>query len=224
MLPINGFGRALVDPMSRSLRRNGVGLRFERRLKQIGFADDRVSGLDFEHDRVDLGPRDRVVLATPAPVAASLAPWLETPRGHSAAITVHFACPPPKGTPAILGVVNGAFDWLFSYADRMSATIKDAGERIDAPREDLAARCWRDIAALTGLSDERPAWRVIPLRRASFLVSPEEEARRPPCRTKIGNLYLAGAYVESPLPDSIEAAVRSGAVAARCVDEDFGAA
>jgi squalene-associated FAD-dependent desaturase len=223
-LPINGFGRALVDPALRSLRRSGVSLRFERRLREINFTDDRASGLEFEHDRVDLGPDDRVVLATPAPIAASLAQWLETPRGYNSAITVHFACPPPKGAPAILGIVNGAFDWLFSYADRLSVTILDAGERIDLPREDLAAQCWRDIAALTGLSDERPGWRVVPLRRASFVVTPEEEARRPPCRTKMRNLYLAGAYVQSAFPDSVEAAVRSGGVAARCVEEDSGAA
>jgi len=224
LLPVNGFGRALIDPLLRSLRRSGVSLRFERRLRGVDVVDGRAASLEFEHDRVALSPRDRVVLATPGPTAASLAPFIEAPRGTNAAITVHFACPPPAGAPAILGVVNGAFDWLFSYSDRMSVTIKDAGERIEMKREDLAAQCWRDVAAVTGLSDERPAWRVIPLRRASFVVTPDEEARRPSCRTNLSNLYLAGAYVGAALPDSIEGAVRSGAIAARSIEEDLHAA
>ena len=115
----------------------------------------------------------------------------------------------------VLCVLNGAFHWLFCYRDRISVTIKDAGARIDESRITVADECWRGVAALTGLSDERPAWRVVPSRRASVLATPEETARRPPCRTPWRNLFLAGGYVRAPLPDSIEGAARSGEAAAR---------
>ncbi len=215
IVPINSFGRAFVEPLARRLRRDGAIIRFERRLLGLERGTDRLEGLEFEHDRIKLGPRDALILATPGPVAATLVPGLATPRGVSAAITVHFAAPAPRGAPMVQGVLNGAFHWLFCYQDRMSVTIKDAATRIDQPRVEIADECWRGVAALTGLSDERPAWRVVLARRASILATPEESARRPPCRTRWRNLFLAGGYVSAALPDSIEAAARSGETAAR---------
>jgi hypothetical protein len=216
MAPVSSFGRAFVEPLVRRLQRDGVSVRFERKLTGLDRGQDRLEGLEFEHDRVDLGPRDALILATPGPFASTLVPGLKAPLGASASLTVHFAAPPPsRGAPMILGVLNGAFHWLFCYRDRISVTIKDAAARIDESRPIVADECWRGVAALTGLSDARPAWRIVPSRRASVPATPGETARRPPCRTPWRNLFLAGGYVRSPLPDSIESAARSGETAAR---------
>src|SRR5271166_1491526 len=215
LMPIHGFGRAFVDPLVRRLERDGATLRLERRLIAFDPGPERLAGLEFEHDRIDLGPRDALILATPWSVAASLVPGLEAPSGAPVALTVHFAAAPPPLAPAVIGALNGAFHWLFCYRDRMSVTIKDAAARLDAKRDALAKECWQGVAALTGLSDALPAWRVVPSRRAGFLATPEETARRPAFRTQWRNLFLAGSYVESPLPDSVESAVGSGEAAAR---------
>jgi squalene-associated FAD-dependent desaturase len=213
--PVNGFGRAFVEPLVRNLHRAGVTLRCDRRLMALHFGPERLSALEFEHDRVDLGPRDALILATPWPVTAALVPGLAAPTGASAALTVHFASPPPPNSPAVVAALNGPFDWLFAYRDRLSVTIKDASARLETPRETAAAECWRGVAALTALSDAMPAWRVVPSRRASCLATPEETARRPTWRTPWRNLLLAGGHVGRSLPDSLETAVRSGQRAAQ---------
>lgn len=214
LLPVHGFERALVEPAVKALRRRGAAIRFERRLAALDLSGERAAGLEFEHDRVDLAPGDAVILATPPQVAADLAPGLSAPREFNGAIFVHFAVPPPSAAPPILGLVNGAFDWMFCGEDRISATIRDAGEAMERPREDLAADLWRDVAALTGLPDATPAWRVVRQRRATFAATPEQDELRPRCETQWRNLFLAGAYVQNGLPDSLEGAVRSGALAA----------
>ena len=58
---------------------------------------------------------------------------------------------PPRGQPAILGVVNAEIEWLFAFPDRLSVTISNADRLIDRPRDELAAEIWREAAALTGL-------------------------------------------------------------------------
>jgi hydroxysqualene dehydroxylase len=103
-------------------------------------------------------------------------------------------------------------------------TISDANSMMDAPREQLAADLWREVAGLTGLSDDLPSWRVIKERRATFAASPEEDARRPTTETKWSNLLLAGDYVQNGLPATIEGAIRSGQAAARLTKQRFGAA
>ena len=215
MTPANGFGRAFVEPLARNLQRLGAALRFERRLVALDFGPERLGSLEFEHDRIDLGPSDSLILATPWTQTAALVPGVPPPTGAAAIMTVHFAQPPPPHTPAVVGVLNGPFDWLFAYHDRLSVTIRDAAARLETPRDRLAAECWRYVAALTGLSDSLPAWRVVPSRRASALATPDETARRPLCPTRWPNLFLAGGHIGRSLPNSIENSVRSGAEAAR---------
>jgi uncharacterized protein with NAD-binding domain and iron-sulfur cluster len=106
---------------------------------------------------------------------------------------------------------------MFCYPDRISVGVRDAGAALAAPREQLAADYWRVAAALTGLSDALPAWRIIRQKRAGFAATPAQDALRPTCETRWRNLFLAGAYVQNGLPESIESALRSGEVAARSV-------
>jgi hydroxysqualene dehydroxylase len=215
LTPAANFGRAFVEPLTRAVERQGAALRFGRRLTGATFADSRASGLEFETDRLELGPRDGVILAVSWFATATLIPGLEPPSGASSVLTVHFVAQPPRGAPGVVGVVHGAFQWLFCYRDRISVSIRDADKLLAAPRETLAAECWRQAAALTGLTDELPPWRVVASRRATFPATPADVARRPALRTRWANLFLAGGHVSQPAPDSVEASVRSGEQAAR---------
>jgi len=196
------------------LRRRGVAIRFERRLAALDLLGEKVAGLEFDYDRLDLAPGDAVILATPPHVAAALAPGLSAPQEFNGVISAHFAICPPPGAPPILGAVNGAFHWMFCGDDRISVAIKDAGASMETPRAKLAADLWRDVAALTGLSDATPAWRIIRQSHATFAATPQQDALRPNCETRWRNLFLAGAYVQNGLPDTLESAARSGALAA----------
>jgi squalene-associated FAD-dependent desaturase len=224
LVAANGLSRAFIDPALKLLRRGGAQVRFERRLRAFDFAGDRIAGLEFEHDSVALGAQDMVVLATPAHVAATLAPELTVPQTFNAILNAHFSITPSASTPPILGIVNATVQWLFAYPDRLSVTVSDANRLMDAPREQLAADIWREVAGLTGLSDALPSWRIIKERRATFAATVEENARRPPTETAWPNLLLAGDYVQTGLPATIEGAILSGQSAARLAMERLGAA
>ncbi|MEO8812840.1 MAG: FAD-dependent oxidoreductase, partial [Caulobacteraceae bacterium] len=60
-----------------------------------------------------------------------------------------------------------------------------------------------------------PAWQIVKERRATFLATPEQNARRPGARTAWANLCVAGDWTATGLPATIEGAIRSGATAAR---------
>jgi squalene-associated FAD-dependent desaturase len=224
LVAAHGLSRAFVDPALRFLQKRGAQIRFERRLREIEFSRDRATTLEFEHDSIALEERDLVILATPAHIAASLTPNLSTPQTTSAIVNGHFNVAPPPGTPPIMGVVNSTVEWIFAYPDRISTTISGADRLIDAPREQLAADIWREVAALTNLPDTLPSWRIIKEKRATFLATPEEAARRPKTATGWANLLLAGDYVDTGLPATIEGAIRSGEAAATLAREKIEAA
>ena len=217
LIAANGLSRAFVDPAVKLLLKRGARIRYERRLRSIAFADDRVASLEFENDSQTIGDTDFVILATPAHVASTLVPELVTPQQTKSILNGHFGVTPPSSTPQIMGVVNGMAQWVFAFADRLSVTISDAERFMEAPRERLAADLWREVAALTGLGDSIPSWRIIKERRATFAALPEEAARRPPTATAWRNLLLAGDYVRTGLPATIESAVRSADAAAEVV-------
>jgi squalene-associated FAD-dependent desaturase len=214
----DGLAAAFVDPALAFLDRHGVPVRFDHRLRALAFEGARLDGLEFaEGDRITLGAQDCVVLAVPAPVAPMLVPGLEAPTEFRAIVNAHFKVKLPRGTPPILGVVNGMTEWLFAFADRLSVTIGAANRLIETPREALARDIWREVARLTGLSGPPPPRQIIKERRATFAALPSEEPKRPGARTQWPNLVLAGDWTATGLPATIEGAIRSGYRAADLV-------
>ncbi|WP_206668037.1 hydroxysqualene dehydroxylase HpnE [Pseudoroseomonas oryzae] len=210
---------AFVDPAIAFLSRRGAAIRFGQRLRGLSLEDGRVSGLAFGGPMVTLGPRDRVVLAVPPWTAAELLPGLSVPEDFRPILNAHFRATPPPGAPALAGLVGGLVDWVFAFPDRLSVTISDARHLMEEPSDALAARLWAEVARLHGLSAEAPQngippWRIVKERRATFAATPEQEARRPSPRTGWTNLVLAGDWVRTGLPATIEGALRSGEAAA----------
>jgi hydroxysqualene dehydroxylase len=158
-----------------------------------------------------------VIVSVPPWIAKDLLPGLTTPDEFRGILNVHFHVAPPRGQPAILGVVNAEIEWLFAFPDRLSVTISNADRLIDRPRDELAAEIWREAAQLTGLAPDLPPWQIVKERRATFAATPAQNAKRPGSRTRWANIALAGDWTQTGLPATIEGAVRSGYKAASIV-------
>jgi squalene-associated FAD-dependent desaturase len=217
LVAVNGLSSAFVDPALKMLQAKGAPIRFGQRLREIGYRDGVVERLDFGEDSLEVCPGDDVILAVPSWVAASLVPGLEVPTVQSAIINGHFRFDAPKTSPAMLGVIGGAVEWIFSFPGRISITISGADRMLEQSREDLAAIFWREIQFALDFEAPMPAWQVIKEKRATFAASPAEDAKRPQPSTQWRNLYLAGDFTASALPATIECAIRSGFRAAELV-------
>jgi hydroxysqualene dehydroxylase len=214
-----GLGTAFIEPALQTLATKGVVPRFGARLRELVFANDRVTALRFGDEEIVLGPQDRVVFAAPAWAALETIPGLKAPHDHRAILNVHFKIAPPAGQPLLLGLVGGLSEWLFAFDDRLSVTISGADRLMDAPREALAAQIWAEVAAATGLdcrsaasglASDLPPWQIVKEKRATFAATPAQDARRPGPVTDWGNLFLAGDWTATGLPATIEGTIRSG--------------
>ena len=212
-----GLSAVLVEPAIKLLQGKGADIRFGQELRGFGSAADRVSELKFGEEAISLAPSDVVVLAVPPRPAASLLPGLKTPSKFRAIVNAHFRFEPPKDLPAILGVVGGLVEWLFTFPERLSITISGADRLVDMPREELAQAIWRDICQAAGITAELPPWQIVRERRATFEATPEQNALRPGAVTAFKNLFLAGDWTDTGLPATIEGSVRSGNRAADLV-------
>jgi hypothetical protein len=186
-------------------------------LKRIAYADGRAAALEFADGAVELGPEDEVVLAVPPWVARELVPDLTAPDEFRAIVNAHYKITPPEGAPAMVGVIGGVAEWVFAFPDRLSVTVSGADRLVDRDREALARTLWKDVAAVHGLPAELPPWQIVKEKRATFAATPAQDLKRPPARTAVSNLVLAGDWTRTGLPATIEGALRSGATAAALV-------
>jgi squalene-associated FAD-dependent desaturase len=214
MVALPTLDAAFIDPALHWLALKGATPRFSARLRSIRFADDRVEALDFGD-----GPEPvhdaAVVLAVPPWVAGELVPGLVVPDRFCAIVNLHFACAPPPEAPMITALLGTLAQWLVCHPDRISVTISGADEVMGRDRAGLAAQVWDEVCRALGISEPLPRWQVVKEKRATFAATPEQDAKRPPVRTRWRNLFLAGDWVQNGLPATIEGSLRSGDSAAR---------
>jgi squalene-associated FAD-dependent desaturase len=216
LLPRVGLSETFVEPAIARLQVQGAEIRFGARLKALTFGPNRVLELVFDAGSITLGNGDSVILAVPAAIAARLVPALIVPQAFSPIVNAHFRCDAPIGAPFFIGVIGGAAEWIFRKRGVLSVTVSAADRIVDCPAPELRDLFWRDVALAYRLpASPVPPARIVKERRATFLASPEQLKRRPGQITMWRNLLLAGDYVDTGLPATIEGAIRSGFAAAR---------
>jgi hydroxysqualene dehydroxylase len=216
LVPRHGLSETFVDPALVVLRRHGAVVHFGLRLRSFEFTGDRVSVLRFESGPVEVAAEDRVILATPAAVAARLVPGLIVPERYSPSVNAHFCCAAPPASPVFVGVIGGTAEWIFRKPEVLSVTVSAARGIVDRPAGELGQSLWRDVAAAYEIrSLTAPRVRIVKERRATFLASPDQLSRRPAAATRWRNLMLAGDYTDTGLPATIEGAIASGFIAAQ---------
>lgn len=181
--------------------------------------------LEFSHVICALPPRRAADLLRGLPgladAVASMDAFIASPIW-----SVYLQYPGAVKLPApMLGLAGGLGQWAFDrerlcgQRGLIGVVISGSGPHEALSQKELARRVHQELKGVVpGLPP--PAWtRVIAEKRATIACTPG--LRRPPQRTPLPNLFLAGDYTESPYPATIEAAVRSGVQCARLVlDED----
>jgi squalene-associated FAD-dependent desaturase len=206
---------AFVDPALAFLAARDAQVHFGQRLRRIVLDASHVVALEFPENTVPLSPDDTLVLATPPWVSRDLVPRLSAPDEFRSIVNAHFKIAAPAGAEPMLGVIGGTAEWIFAFADRISVTVSAADAIVDQDREALAALLWRDVAKAHNLSVPLPPWQIVKEKRATFAAIPRQAAKRPKTGTSWRNLLLAGDWIDTGLPATLESAVRSGQKAAQ---------
>jgi hydroxysqualene dehydroxylase len=218
MVPREGLSETFIEPALAWLRAQDAMIRFGSRLRALRFDADRVCGLVFDTHSIELAPADLLILAVPALMVARLAPSVRVPDLHSPIVNAHFRCSSTAEAAPFIGVVGGTAQWIFRKGEVLSVTVSAANQIVDRPARELCELLWRDVAlAYRAPAHPIPPARIVKERRATFLASPAQLLRRPGTKTKWSNLLLAGDYVDTGLPATIEGTIASGVAAARQV-------
>ncbi len=195
----------------------------------LALETDRVRGVALRDGVVDA---DAVILAVPCAALLRLLPpalLSEAPfralagMGTSPIVSTHLWLDRPVAWgSAFLGLLGSRAQWLFDCGPvagghRLASVTSGARFWDESSDEDIAREVMDDAravlpAALRAAQCLRA--HVIRERHATLSLTPDADARRPSVETPIANLFLAGDWVQTGLPATIEGAVQSGRRAA----------
>ena len=139
---------------------------------------------------------------------------------HEPITTVYLELGPQVRLPApMIGLTDGPAQWAFDRGalggeDGLIAfVISASGPHGELTREELEAAVLEQLARQLGRSLPQARWSMtITEKRATIACTPG--IKRPGTRTAVPGLWLAGDYLASPYPATLESAVRSGCAAA----------
>lgn len=177
-----------------------------------------------------------VVCAAPPTVAAKLLRPLPELAGtvaqiealeHQPIYTVYLQYPAHVALPhPMLGLHRRTSQWLFDKGriagqrGLVASVISAEGIHQELGQNELAQQVAAELREEFGISDI-PLWsRVIAEKRATFCCAPG--LRRPPQRTALSRLLLAGDYTAGDYPATLEGAVQSGLRCAATMLEHAG--
>jgi len=217
-----GLSASFIEPAVAKLRAQGMTVTFNRRLRAVGHSDWRATTLALGEERIELAAADSVVLAVPPEAVAQLISGMHVPTEARAIVNAHFLLPqtppPLPDQSPLIGIINGASEWMFVRGDVASVTVSAANALAEKDAEEIAAKIWPEVVQALGLPGDSkntlPAHRIIKEKRATFAQTPASLRLRLGTRTHLTNLFLAGDWTDTGLPATIEGAIQSGFKAA----------
>jgi zeta-carotene desaturase len=172
---------------------------------------------------------DYYVSTLPFERISSLVPGLKLDIGqfqHSPITGVHLWFDRPITQLPHATVLDRTIQWVFNKsAGRYIQVVISASRSLtEMSKNDVIALVLKELAeffpSVVGAKLEKS--HVVKEIRATFSAKPGLEPLRPVTNTSIANLFLAGDWVRSGWPATMEGAVRSGYLAAEAVTEAAG--
>jgi squalene-associated FAD-dependent desaturase len=164
--------------------------------------------------------------APPAPVADLVARALK--MRSMPIVTVNLWFDRAVMDALCVGYVGGTVQWMFDKAailqdgaQHIAAVVSGAGDLVRQDNEAITAIALEDARRALPAAREARFIRSLVVRepRATFSVAPDAPVR-PPTVTPLPGFYLAGDWIDTGLPGTIESAVVSGRMAAKAVIAD----
>jgi hydroxysqualene dehydroxylase len=186
-------------------------------------------------DGTTLRAADFIIAVPPTQLLKLLPPALARDRvfarlatlKSSPIICVHVWLDREVTSSAFVGFVGTTTQWLFNkrrifhqngaaHRGYLSFVISGARELAELTNDDLLKTVMKDL--VTMIPEARHAYLmkalVLKEKQATFAPDPASDAVRPPVQTPVPNLFLAGDWIQTGLPATIESAVTAGRSAA----------
>jgi len=211
------LGKIFPEPAADYVKARGGEIRLGEAVRRIA----RVHGgfrlndaLEFSSVVIACAPQHAGQLLVQLPELADALSRINS-FSYEPIVTCYLQYPDDVSLPSpMLGFAGGILQWVFDRGridgpkGLLAAVISASGKHEQMSKEALISQIEVDLKEVLG-AQPKPLWsQVITEKRATFSCQPG--IRRPQGTTPLPGLMLAGDYIASDYPGTLEAAVRSG--------------
>jgi hypothetical protein len=116
------------------------------------------------------------------------------------------------------GLIKSPVHWVFNKSTHLNIVISDADYLLAKSDDEILEIIKIELKKFFNLKPGNIIHhKIIREKRATFVPSADLLNKRPAQKTNIGNLVLAGDWVDTKLPSTIEGAVKSGRIASELI-------
>ena len=214
------LGKIFPEPAAEYVRSKGGEIRLGeavRRLARIPGGFRVNDALDFSSVIVACAPQHAGQLLVQLPELADALSKINAFE-YEPIVTCYLQYPESVSLPSpMLGFTGGILQWVFDRGriggpkGLLAAVISASGKHEELSKESLVSQSESELKSALG-APPPPKWsQVITEKRATFSCRPG--LARPAATTALLGLFLAGDYIASDYPGTLEAAIRSGVAA-----------
>ncbi|GAB4375850.1 MAG: hydroxysqualene dehydroxylase HpnE [Calditrichia bacterium] len=148
-------------------------------------------------------------------------------------VTINIILRKPLSGPFPIALVASPIHWIFPHPQPAETTgefgyalvISAADRWREVPPEEMMSMVRRELLRALQVdiqgSHRLLRYKIIKEKRATISQTPRANANRPATTTALENLFLAGDWIDTGLPATIESAIFSGRLAARSLESAF---
>ena len=225
-----GFSELIANPAAEFIQNNNGEIFTANEIAGVDIKEHMVKGVVDRRGRYHRAdayilalPPDRLAEVLPERYVGGLNRWVYTPI-----VSVNLWYDRPVMDRLMIGLTDSHFHWVFDKhsiinnpdTHRYVTLLESAAyDKIGASKHQVVEMALDDMNRHCPKVKDATLKhaQVIKERRATVLISPSLENERPDIVTQWPNLFLAGDWVDTGLPATVESAVKSGFQAADCV-------
>jgi squalene-associated FAD-dependent desaturase len=220
ILPKLGLSGTYCENASKFIEERNGKIYFLERVIELKTSDGRITEIDTTKRKIT--GFDFVISAVPLyalrKILRGMEPENQPELNYSSILSIHIWLKKNKLTGDFYGLINSPVHWIFNHHDHLTLVISDADGLVDKSKEEIFEICACELEKYIKVGkDQISSYKIMKERRATFVPSNSILNSRPQQTTNLNNFFLAGDWVDTGLPSTIESAVKSGRVAAELI-------
>lgn len=217
VLPKYGLSESIVELAEKYITENGGKIIASEKVKELKILNEKIievitdksyyKDFDFILSAIPLFSLEKIINLTQLRVNVFLT--------YSTILNIHIWADDLALDEKFYGLLDSPLHWIFIKDNHLNIVISDADYLVEKSKKELIDFAVNELQKFIQIDGQKIKYhKVIKEKRATFIPTKEILYTRPSCKTKIGNFFIAGDWIDTGLPSTIESAAKSGRLAA----------
>jgi squalene-associated FAD-dependent desaturase len=220
ILPKFGLTESIINPAEKFVKQNDGEIICSDNIKQFVIKENKI--LNVVSDKKTYADFDFVISAIPLYSLEKIIPKkdldIKVDFAYSTIVNIYLWLNKNPLKENFYGLINSSVHWIFNKGNMLNIVISDADYLSNKSKEEIFEIVINEVKNYAGIRRSFiDNYKVIKEKRATFIPTKYSLGKRPKSKTVIKNLFLAGDWINTGLPSTIESAVKSGRIAADLV-------